>query len=759
MGTWLKRFVSMVLAACMMMGVCAFGEEAEIADAAAEPVVVEQATEEPVAEEPVVEEPVTEEPVTGEPVVEEPVVEEPVVEEPVVEEPVVEEPVVEEPVVEEPVVEEPVTEEPVVEEPVVEEPVVEEPVVEEPVTEEPVVEEPVVEEPVVEEPVVEEPVVEEPVVEEPVVEEPVVEEPVVEEPVVEEPVVEEPVVEESVVEEAEKVLTESESQDESLLTGYTERYDNDDGSYNIYEYDDNTGDWISGDYYDENGTRRQHYYENTTEYYDENGSYTGRSVSNSTYDENGKYTGYRSDRYDANGNLTYSYVESRSFDAEGNLTGSIDRSYDGDGNLTYITQYTYSEDEGWEVNNTDPLVNTTRFVIRMYNVVLGRTPDQAGLDYWVNSLMNKEKAAGEIVDGFFNSQEYKNFDKSNWSIVNDCYYAMLDRWADEEGEEYWVNRLDIGMTQQTVLHGFVRSQEFMALCDSYGIDYGNIGLTAARDQNYERTYFVYRLYANCLGREPDEAGQEDWCQQLMNGVSGSSVAYGFIFSQELQQMHLDNDDYVEMMYQTIMGRESDEGGKEDWVDQLNYTRTREHIFNGFLLSTEFAQQCAVAEINVGDQIEEPDGSTEWQMNVNVLRLCNEQRRANGLDDLTTREDLWQDVAMVRANELVTLFSHDRPNGTDCFTAWDDAGMDNCWTVGENIAQGQASAEEVVNAWMNSPGHRANILDEDYENLATGYVSSGPSYSQNFGSFWREYYYDWQYDWEYDYDDGEVGGNG
>jgi len=311
---------------------------------------------------------------------------------------------------------------------------------------------------------------------------------------------------------------------------------------------------------------------------------------------------------------------------------------------------------------------------------------------------------------------------------------MLGRDPDEAGKEYWEHRLRIGMTAQSVLYGFVRSHEFMALCDSYDINYGNIEITNVRDWNYERTYFVYRLYANCLERRPDTAGQEYWCGALMNGSTGSDVAYGFVFSEEQWKSYRDNDEYVEMMYETLMGRAPDANGKKDWVDQLNYTRTREHIFNGFLFSHEFGEQCAAAEIALGDPIEEPDESYEWQYNVEVLRLCNEQRENNGVGKLTTREDLWKDVAMVRAEETVTLFSHDRPDGRDCFTATDDVNFPISM-AGENIACGYGTPEGVVNAWMNSPGHRANILRDWFEGLATGFVASGICACQVFLPDW------------------------
>ena len=377
--------------------------------------------------------------------------------------------------------------------------------------------------------------------------------------------------------------------------------------------------------------------------------------------------------------------------------------------------------------------STRGFVYRMYNVVLGREPEEDGLQYWVSRLNNGSAYAVDIVSGFFESSEYHNKKKSNNEIVTDCYKAMLGRNPDEAGYRYWLDRLDIGMTPEAIFAGFVDSREFTELCEYYGIQPGEYQLTAARDQNYEKTYFVYRMYKNCLGRTPDADGLEAWCGYLNNGGAGSNVAYGFIFSDEYWGKHTDNTAFVSMLYQSILGRTGEKEGMAGWVDQLNYTSTREHVMNGFLYSQEFAQQCVTAEINVGDPVAEPDNGTEWQYNIHVLALCNEQRNANGLDNLVTQEDVWRDVAMVRAEECSESFSHTRPDGSSCWTAYEEAGIKRY--SAENIAAGYSSPQNVVNAWMNSVGHRSNILGNS-KVLATGYYyAPGIRYkhfwSQNF----------------------------
>lgn len=103
----------------------------------------------------------------------------------------------------------------------------------------------------------------------------------------------------------------------------------------------------------------------------------------------------------------------------------------------------------------------------------------------------------------------------------------------------------------------------------------------------------------------------------------------------------------------------------------------------------------------------------------VLELCNAERAKRGLAVLRPAADL-NDAAAVRASELPRAFSHTRPNGKDCFTAVRDHGH----TMGENIAEGNATPESVVASWMESPGHRATILRPEYRELGVGFFDSG-----------------------------------
>ncbi len=232
------------------------------------------------------------------------------------------------------------------------------------------------------------------------------------------------------------------------------------------------------------------------------------------------------------------------------------------------------------------------FVNRMYSVVLGREADSQGELDWFKRLVSEEAKAVDIVSGFFNSEEYKSKEKSNGEIVNDCYHAMLGRDADEAGYNDWVGRLNNGMSVNAILAGFVGSQEFSTLCQSYAIQPGTYTSGEARDWNIGATSYVSRLYTQALGRDYDIDGLNNWCSAIAANPSRENIvdvaATGFFHSQEFQNKGLNNEEYVKVLYRTFLGRECDPNGLADWVGQLDRgEKTRDEILPGFANSQEF----------------------------------------------------------------------------------------------------------------------------------------------------------------------------
>lgn len=109
----------------------------------------------------------------------------------------------------------------------------------------------------------------------------------------------------------------------------------------------------------------------------------------------------------------------------------------------------------------------------------------------------------------------------------------------------------------------------------------------------------------------------------------------------------------------------------------------------------------------------------------VLNLVNAQRSQAGLGALSWDPKL-ANAANIRAKEIVISFSHTRPDGSTCFTAVENDG--SYMTLGENIASGYTSAAYVMNGWMNSQGHRENILNSSFTKLGVScYYENGTYY--------------------------------
>lgn len=105
----------------------------------------------------------------------------------------------------------------------------------------------------------------------------------------------------------------------------------------------------------------------------------------------------------------------------------------------------------------------------------------------------------------------------------------------------------------------------------------------------------------------------------------------------------------------------------------------------------------------------------------VVKLVNEERAKAGLSPLTLQANV-TGAADARVRELEASFSHTRPNGSHFSTALTEAGV-QYRGAGENIAYGQKTPEQVMQGWMNSAGHRANILNASFTSIGVGHYRS------------------------------------
>ncbi|MCM3739504.1 CAP domain-containing protein [Oceanobacillus luteolus] len=134
-----------------------------------------------------------------------------------------------------------------------------------------------------------------------------------------------------------------------------------------------------------------------------------------------------------------------------------------------------------------------------------------------------------------------------------------------------------------------------------------------------------------------------------------------------------------------------------------------------------------------EKVEQPQQqqSALSQFEVQVVELTNQERAKQGLAPLQIDENLSK-VAREKSRDMATTgyFDHNSPQYGSPFDMMKSFGIDYR-TAGENIAKGQRTPEEVVNAWMNSPGHRANIMNGEFTHIGVGFVENGNHWTQMF----------------------------
>lgn len=134
----------------------------------------------------------------------------------------------------------------------------------------------------------------------------------------------------------------------------------------------------------------------------------------------------------------------------------------------------------------------------------------------------------------------------------------------------------------------------------------------------------------------------------------------------------------------------------------------------------------------GQKVNIPVFDAIKQVENEVVRLTNVQRAKYGLPPLQAD---WQLARVARYKSMdmrdKNYFSHQSPTYGSPFSMMKNFGI-SYRTAGENIAAGQQTPQEVVTAWMNSPGHRANILNKSFTHIGVGYAKGG-----SYGHYWTQ----------------------
>jgi len=226
--------------------------------------------------------------------------------------------------------------------------------------------------------------------------------------------------------------------------------------------------------------------------------------------------------------------------------------------------------------------------------------------------------------------------------------------------------------------------------------------------------FVLRLYSKVLERTAAEEEISFYTDNLnSHASSGADVGKGFIFSPEFTGKNLSNGDYIEVLYQTFMGRGSDEGGKAYWLNMLDNGVSREFVFRGFVESEEYTDICSSYGIERGSMVLEEARNQNAGLTMFISRIYTKAlgraAETNGLE-YYAREILAKNVTPVQAaqNFIFSSEFRDKKLSNEDYVKvlyqtfmgrdYDQGGLDyHLKRMSENV-----SRADILNGFANSP---------------------------------------------------------
>jgi hypothetical protein len=211
------------------------------------------------------------------------------------------------------------------------------------------------------------------------------------------------------------------------------------------------------------------------------------------------------------------------------------------------------------------------------------TQEQINLPSPVSGFWYLLLYGADAFSGVRLSVAYEDTDNDDDGIPNDVDHDDDDDGIPDDWEtKYGLNPLVDDADQDPDGDGFSNYEEYKNDTDPGVNDHIRAEIEA----------FVTRFYQLCLDRKPDQAGLDGWVLGLLNGtLTGSDVAYGFVFSPEFIEKDTSNPEYLTVLYEAFFNRDPDAPGWNGWMADLENGAEREDVLKGFIYAKEFNELC------------------------------------------------------------------------------------------------------------------------------------------------------------------------
>lgn len=196
---------------------------------------------------------------------------------------------------------------------------------------------------------------------------------------------------------------------------------------------------------------------------------------------------------------------------------------------------------------------------------------------------------------------------------------------------------------------------------------------------------------------------------------------------------LGQDTYTVESGDTLYTIAEDHGVSVDALMEENSSIENPDVINvGQSIAIPGSESSSSSESSSAETSDAVSSQSESEFEQEVVRLTNEVRAENGLAPVEADSSL-QSVADAKSQDMIEndYFAHESPTYGSPFDMMKEFGV-SYEGAGENIAAGQDTPQDVVDAWMDSPGHRDNILNPDFTHIAIGYEEGG-----EYGQYWTQ----------------------
>lgn len=251
--------------------------------------------------------------------------------------------------------------------------------------------------------------------------------------------------------------------------------------------------------------------------------------------------------------------------------------------------------------DVDPTI--TEFVNHFYDKCLDRTGEEDGLNDWTGKLLEQISTGADISHGFIYSDEFQNKNLKDNEFIETLYQTLLMRKPDAAGLADWMNRLDNGVSKEYIRAGFVHSAEFDDFCTEHGIKRGNVVLTEARDQNYDLTCTVNELYQEANQKKPSGDVLNKILTPMYSGEVSAHEMVKDMFNKDIFRNKTDKE-YIEALYWLVLQREPDENEMKTALVNIE-EESREYALDRILIGKEFSDMCLAYGVELMDYMDVP----------------------------------------------------------------------------------------------------------------------------------------------------------